>query len=101
MKFFVIGDREAVLGFRLVGVEGVEASGRDDALAALHKAMSRKEIGVILMTEKIAREIRDEFEARLYGLGFPLILEIPDASGPVADRLRVEDVVRRAIGMSI
>ena len=101
MKFFVIGDHETVLGLRLVGVDGAVAVGRDAALVALKGAVAKDDVGVVLVTERVAAEIRDEVEARLYGIGFPLVLEIPDSSGPVAGRLEIEEVVRRAIGISV
>jgi len=101
MKLYVIGDRETVLGFRLVGVEGRVAAERDAAMAALDSAVSRTDVGVVLVTETLAALIRDAIDARLYGMGFPLVLEIPGVSGPSADRLNVEDVVRKAIGVSI
>jgi len=101
VKFFVIGDRETVLGFRFVGVEGSVAAGREQAVAALNEVVDQKDVGVVLVTEPIAATIRDELEARLYGMGFPLVLEIPDSSGPVPDRLDIEEVVRRAIGISV
>jgi V/A-type H+-transporting ATPase subunit F len=101
MKFYVIGDEETVLGFRLVGVGGRVVWGSDEALAALKEAVKDREIGVVLITEKIAATIRDAVEARLYGLGFPLVLEIPDSSGPDPGRLDIEEVVRKAIGVSI
>ena len=101
MKFFVIGDRQTVLGFRLVGVEGRQAEAREEALAALDEAVSRKDLGIVLITEAVAAGIRDEVEARLYGIGFPLVLEIPDASGPSPERPSIDDVVRKAIGISI
>ena len=99
MKFRVIGDRQTVLGFRLVGVEGVEVEDRDEALAALKEAAAMEGIGIILITEKVAARIRDEVEARLYGMGFPLVLEIPDSQGPSAERPPIEDIVRKAIGI--
>jgi len=101
MKFFVIGDSQTTLGFRLVGVEGKVAGERQDALSALEEAVARKDVGVVLITEAVANQIRDEVEARLYGLGFPLVLEIPDASGPSPERPEIDDVVRKAIGISI
>ncbi|MFH1314477.1 MAG: V-type ATP synthase subunit F [Candidatus Eisenbacteria bacterium] len=101
MKFFVMGDRQTVLGFRLVGIEGKQVEERDDALAALDEAVLRKDLGIVLVTEAVANRIRDEVEARLYGMGFPLVLEIPDASGPSPERPSIEDVVRKAIGISI
>ena len=101
MKFFVIGDRETVLGFRFVGVEGTIATQRTDVLSALTDAVARKDIGVVLVTEKVAAELREEVEARLFGFGFPLVLEIPDSSGPAPDRPKIEEVVRKAVGISI
>ena len=101
MKFYVLGDDETVLGFRLVGVQGKVVEGREETLEALRGAVSDKQIGVVLITEKIAAEVRDELEARHFGLGFPLVLEIPDSSGPDPERLDIQEVVRRAIGVSI
>ncbi len=101
MKFFVIGDRETVLGLRLVGVHGRVVEDATEAVAALREALKLPGIGVVLITERLAAQMRDEVDARLYGAGFPLVLEIPDAAGPAPDRLMIEDVVRRAIGVSI
>lgn len=101
MKFYVIGDRQTVLGFRLVGIEGSDVENREEALAALKAAVARKDVGIVLITEAIAGEVRDEVDARLYGMGFPLVLEIPDSHGPSADRPPIEDIVRKAIGITI
>ncbi len=101
MTFFVIGDRETVLGFRLAGVEGRVVDERDAAMAALKDAVLQKDVGIVLLTEKVAAQIRGEVDSRLYGFGFPLVLEIPDSTGPDPNRLRIEDVVRKAIGVSI
>ncbi len=101
MKFFVIGHEHTVAGFGLVGIEGKRATDRNQAKEALDYAVARKDIGVVLITEDIAEVIRDEVEARLYGIGFPLVLEIPGPKGPLPKRLKVEEVVRKAIGISI
>jgi V/A-type H+-transporting ATPase subunit F len=101
MKFFVIGDSQTVLGFSLVGVGGKVVSERQDALDALDEAVKIKEVGVVLVTEHVAGKIRDEVDARLYGIGFPLVLEIPDSAGPSPDRPEIKDVVRKAVGISI
>ena len=101
MKFYAIGDRQTVLGFRLVGIEGTVATEREPALEALRDAVQMKDIGIVLITEAVASRIRDEVEARLYGMGFPLVLEIPDASGPAEDRPEIDEIVRKAVGISI
>lgn len=101
MKFFGIGDEHTILGLRLVGIEGLVANTRDEALAALNEAVAKKELGVVLITEALAAGIRDELETRLYGFGFPLVLEIPGPSGAGTNRPDIEDIIRRAIGVSI
>ena len=101
MKFYVIGDRQTILGFRLVGIEGRAVESREEALDALKAAVARKDVGIVLITENIAGQVRDEVEARLYGMGFPLVLEIPDSHGPSPDRPPIEDIVRKAIGITI
>jgi len=101
MEFFVIGDQDTVLGLRLAGVNGCVATDRDSALHALRDAVARKDTGVVLVTERVASSMRDEVDAFLFGSGFPLVLEIPDASGPAPGRRTVEDIVRKAIGVNV
>ena len=101
MEFFAIGDRETILGLRLAGVDGCVVSDREGALTALRESVKRMGIGIVLITESIASLIREEVDARVLGAGLPLVLEITDASGPAATRLRIEDVVRKAIGISL
>ncbi|MGI6460234.1 MAG: V-type ATP synthase subunit F [Candidatus Hydrogenedentales bacterium] len=98
---FVIGDDQTVLGFRLVGVEGRVASGRDQMLAALNEALGRREIGLIVVSERLAGEIRDEIDARLSDAGFPLILEVPDAQGPLPGQPGLAEIVRKAVGVNL
>lgn len=101
MRFYVIGDRETVLGFRMTGVDGTIASDRESAMAALHAASADRQTGVILITGTLAALMREEMNTRMYKAGWPLILEIPDASGPSPDRPDVADIVRRAIGVNL
>ena len=101
MKLFVIGDRETVLGFRLVGVEGAVVTDRAEALSAMQSAADRKEIGLMLITERVVHLIQEEFDARAYGVGFPLVLEIPDITGPSPSRLSIKEIVSKGIGVSI
>ena len=68
---YVIGDSDMITGFRLVGVEGAEASPHDEAKQALSKALARSDIGVIIISEafftdasnagrKLTRSVRNE-----------------------------------------
>ena len=101
MQFYVIADEHTVTGFKLVGLEGEVVESADEAREALKKAFSAKEIGIIIITEKIAASLREEIESYIFGHTFPLIIEIPDRTGPMEGRVSIRQMVRSAVGVSM
>jgi V/A-type H+/Na+-transporting ATPase subunit F len=102
MKFRVIADGETVLGFRLAGIEGVVVGSPEEALKALREALnSGEEVGIILITERVAQTIRNEVDRLVFSTTFPLILEIPDSRGPLEGRGNIRDLVRSAVGITL
>lgn len=101
MKFYVIGDKLTVLGFRMVGVDGTVVTDAPEAEEAIKKAVKDKELGIILITEKTANLVSSLVEDLFYTTAFPLILEIPDREGPVEGRGSVRDIVKNAVGLSV
>jgi V/A-type H+-transporting ATPase subunit F len=99
MKFFVIGDQEMVLGFQLAGLEGKVVNTAEEAQQALDDIFKREDIGIILISERIASEIRVKVNQYLYKTTFPLILEIPDRHGPIENRPSIREMVRSAVGV--
>ena len=54
MKFFLISDNtDTQMGMRLAGIEGIVVSRPEEVTDALEKAKADKDIGVVLMTEKL------------------------------------------------
>ena len=82
MKMYLISDNiDTYTGMRLAGVEGVVIHERNELKNALEQAISDKEIGIILLTEKFGREFPEIIdEVRLHHKT-PLIIEIPDRHG--------------------
>lgn len=101
MRFFCIADNASGLGFKLVGVETREVSVRSEALAALKVAVSSKDVGVILVTHKVASFIAAELDDLLYGKSLPLVLEIPSRGEEIKKSRSVSEVLKKAIGISI
>ena len=101
MKFYCIGDEDAVWGFRLAGVEGRVVANPFEAKEALAVASASDEVSVVLITEAVAELIRGEVDFLVYKSGFPLVLEIPDASGPRPGRHSTSDLIRQAVGIAI
>jgi V/A-type H+/Na+-transporting ATPase subunit F len=101
MKYFVIGGEDAVLGFKMVGVEGRAVRDGEEAGGAFADALGNKEIGIIIISESAANLIRKKVDRYVFSRSFPLIVEIPDRDGPKEGRPELRELVNRAIGINL
>ena len=101
MKYYVIGDEDAVLGFGMVGVRGDVALDRDAAETSFRAALKDREIGIVIITEPVAELIRPLVDQYVFRKQFPLIVEIPDRKGKIATRPGIRETVNQAIGVRI
>jgi len=101
MQFYVIGDESTVTGFGLAGVEGEVVETADEAREALAKAFSSPDVGIIIVTEKLAAQLHAEMEEYVFGRSFPLVIEIPDRTGPMKGRVSIRQLVRSAVGINV
>lgn len=101
MKFAIIGDEDAVMGFGIVGVQGRVATNADEARQAFEILRKDPDVGIILITERVAEMIRPIMDAYMLSTSFPLTVEIPDRKGPVPGRPGVKAMVNSAIGIKI
>ncbi len=101
MKIFLIGDETTVLGYSLVGIRGVAVSNAVEAADALKTATQDTDMGIVLITQRIASEIQTLVDETKLKMATPIVLEIPDRSGPVKDRETALDIVRRLIGIKV
>jgi len=101
MDYFLIGDEDALLGFGMVGVDGVMARNAEETRHALHQALENPDIGIILINENLASLIREEVDRYVFTREFPLILEIPDRLGKREGQKGLRDMVNEAIGIKL
>ena len=101
MKYHIIGDEDAVLGFGMVGVAGNTASTRSEAEAAFNAALKDNEIGIIIITERIAELIRPLVDKYIFTHKFPLIVEVPDRRGKITGKAGIREMVNEAIGIKL
>ncbi|MDD5132745.1 MAG: V-type ATP synthase subunit F [bacterium] len=100
MKFFCIADRDSSLGFKLAGVETLEAGSKNELLEAFKVALATESVGVIIITEKAAELGRAEVDKYIQDVDIPLILEIP-SSGQVKERKSAGNILKEAMGIKI
>jgi V/A-type H+/Na+-transporting ATPase subunit F len=101
MKILVIGNQEAVLGFSLAGVQGQVAATAQEVAQALDDALASTDIGIVLVTQDVAKLIPSRMDQLQLRSTIPLVVEIPGPEGVSPDQPTLSDVVLRAIGVKI
>ena len=69
MKYSVIGDEDIVLGFGIVGVSGKVATNTEQAKRAFQALLEDKNIGIIIITERVADMMRSTVDKYLFRIG--------------------------------
>ena len=88
-------------GFHLAGVPGQAVSSAQEAVSAMKAVMSRTEFAVIILTEKVAGDMRAEVEQIRYEQDRPLIVEIPGPAGSSPGRKSLRQLAQEAVGIHI
>ncbi|MDR1894667.1 MAG: V-type ATP synthase subunit F [Spirochaetales bacterium] len=101
MKYFVLGDEDAVLGFELAGVSGARAATAEEAEEAFRKALLEGDTGILIITEEVADLIRHVVDRHLFSENFPLIVEIPGSRRTGQPGRDIRALVNEAIGIKL
>lgn len=113
MKYSIIGERELVLGFALVGIQGTVVGTRDEALDAFNRLTGRgnllaggtpvdeERVKVLILTEEVAEMLELEVRDWQMGAQYPLIVEVPGLRGHMTGRKTLTDAIREAIGIHV
>ena len=102
MRIYLISDNiDTHTGLRLVGVDGVVAHTREEVAAELNKAVKMRDIGIIVIMEKLAQQFPDLVNEVKNARGMPLIVEIPDRHGTQRQKDFLSRYVREAIGVKM
>lgn len=102
MRMYLISDNvDTYTGMRLAGVDGVVVHERDELKNALDTALSDKDIGIVLITEKFSREFPEIIDDVKLNRRVPLIVEIPDRHGTGRKPDFITAYVNEAIGLKL
>jgi V/A-type H+-transporting ATPase subunit F len=97
----VLGDEETVLGFRLAGIPGTVAEAGEGLAEQFRRLVTDEQMTVVFITERLAAGIRPLVDAYRMRSTFPVVVEIPDAQGPMPGRRSIADLIREAIGFQV
>jgi V/A-type H+-transporting ATPase subunit F len=101
MKVLIIGHPQAVLGFSLVGVQGIVATTVAEVNEAVDKVLDTPDVGIVLVTEDAARLIGAKMDQLRLRSTIPLVVEIPSPGSNHLNRPTLNEIVFRAIGVKI
>lgn len=102
MKAYLISDNvDTQVGMRLAGITGVVIHDKEEVLEEIDNIKRNKDIGIILITEKLANLIEEEVEKLKLSMSLPLIVVIPDRHGTNRSRDSITKYVKESIGLKI
>ncbi|WP_407428841.1 V-type ATP synthase subunit F [Treponema sp.] len=110
MEYFVIAEREIILGFKLVGVDGSIAVNRNEALDAFRRVTGLggaesvpvdERPKILILTEDVSAMIEEEVLKWQKSSQYPLIVEIPGIHGHMEGKKSLTDAIREAVGISV
>ena len=102
MKMYVISDNtDTQTGMRLTGVEGVVVHELHEFEQAIDAVVADKSIGILLVTEKLAKAYPQPLAKVKLGMPLPLVVEISDRHGTGRTPNSITSYVNEAIGLKV
>lgn len=101
MKFHCVADEDTVRGFRLAGITGEAVASAAEAERAVRRAVDDPTVGILILTDLVAAEIRGLVDEVRVSPTRPLIAEIPGPDGPMPGRKTLQQLVQEAVGIHI
>jgi V/A-type H+-transporting ATPase subunit F len=112
VQYFVIGERELVLAFSLVGVKGAVATNRTEAIDVFNRVtgkgdfvsgvpVTEERAKILIITEEVSVMLEEEVTAWQLSGKYPLIVEISGINGRMKGKKSLTETIREAIGISV
>lgn len=102
MKMYLISDNvDTLVGLKIAGIDGEVLHTEKEVLECIEKIRARKDIGIIIITEKIAELIPGKMNEIKTSKYLPLIVEIPDRHGSNKGDDWILRYIKEAIGLKI
>ncbi len=110
-KIAIIGSREAVIGFKAIGLDPVYASNTTEAVEALYSLKKEKvevdgeqinKYAIVFIIEDLAMDIPVDDYKKLSSEALPAIIPLPGQLGSTGFGLtKLKRTVEKAVGMDI
>jgi V/A-type H+-transporting ATPase subunit F len=100
MKMFVISDNiDTYTGLKLAGINGVVLHEKEEIEKELKKIIKDKEVGIVIVTEKIVNKAKETVQDIRLKNTIPLIVEIPDRHLTYKSAEDIDQYISKSIGI--
>ena len=93
-----VGSRIFVTSFQLAGVEGIKVDSSTEALHHINSLDAVSDVGLVLLSEDIGKEIRTQLTNIRANRPIPLIFELP-APGSTKENVDYRALLKQILGV--
>jgi V/A-type H+-transporting ATPase subunit F len=98
MRLVAIGSRVFVTSLRLAGVQGIIADSPEQALSQINSIGASNDVGLLLLSDDIGKEIRYQLTEIRAKRPIPLIFELP-SPGSKKEDIDYRSLLKQILGM--
>jgi V/A-type H+-transporting ATPase subunit F len=98
MRIVAIGSRVFITSFQLAGVKGVKVESPAEALAEINKMGEGTDVGLVLLSDDIGKEIRYQLTSIRAKRPIPLIYELP-SPGSKKEKVDYRALLKQILGV--
>ena len=98
MRLVAIGSRVFVSSLRLAGVQGIIADSPEQALSQINSIGASDDVGLLLLSDDIGKEIRYQLTEIRAKRPIPLIFELP-SPGSKKEEIDYRSLLKQILGM--
>jgi V/A-type H+-transporting ATPase subunit F len=98
LKVLAIGNRIFITSFQMAGIKGIDVQTPKEALSRINQTHSRNEVGLILLSDDIGKEIRLDVAKIRSVRPIPLIFELP-SPGSKKEKVDYRALLKQILGV--
>ena len=101
-RLAVVGDRELVIGYRLIGIDDTFIVDAEEASKKIQELYSSGEFGLIIASDSVRSKIPSKFLSEIEGSIEPLVLFLPSLKETTEeDKESIAALAKRVLGVNI
>lgn len=99
-RIAVIGERELIIGYRLLGIDDTFIVSKDDANKTLQELFSSGKFGLIIASEFVRNLLPSILKTKIEASIEPLVLFMPSLQGNIQEE-SISVLAKRVLGVNI